>query len=122
MKRQPYAGQQQGSALLEALVAIVIFSAGIICMLMLQAAATRQVTDSKYRLEASFIANQVLGDLWAHRTQLADSDAQEQALDSLPNGKRTVTVKDGQVTITISWQVPGEAQAHHYDAVALIKG
>lgn len=118
-KRLP--DRQQGSVLLEALVAIVIFSVGILSMIWLQAAATRQVTDAKYRLEASFAANQVLGEMWVSRSE-PEKFKGESTVTTLPGGKRTVAIEGGQVTVTVSWQIPGEPKAHSYEVVAQING
>ncbi len=115
-------GSQDGVVLLEALAAILIFSFGILAFLWMQASATRQVTDSKYRLEASFAANQLLGDMWVHPASLAGYATKNESVPSLPNGKRTVVVNGNQVTVTINWQLPGESKAHSYQAVALING
>ncbi|SFG29022.1 type IV pilus assembly protein PilV [Duganella sp. CF458] len=115
-------GSQDGVVLLEALAAILIFSFGILAFLWMQASATRQVTDSKYRLEASFAANQLLGDMWVHPNNLSTYATKNEAVPGLPNGKRTVVVNGNQVTVTINWQLPGETKAHRYEAVALING
>jgi len=114
--------RQDGIVLLEALAAILVFSFGILAFLWMQASATRQVTDSKYRLEASFAANQLLGDMWVHRDKLADYAAENQTVATLPNGKRTVVIQGNQVTVTINWQLPGETKTHRYQAVAQING
>ena len=53
-------GRQQGVMLLEALVAILIFSIGILAIVGMQASAVRAVTDSRSRSEASFFANQLI--------------------------------------------------------------
>ncbi|KQZ41428.1 hypothetical protein [Duganella sp. Root1480D1] len=115
-------GSQDGIVLLEALAAILIFSFGILAFLWMQASATRQVTDSKYRLEASFAANQLLGDMWVHRDKWSDYIGDNQAVPGLPNGKRTVAVQGNTVTITINWKLPGESKDHKYQAVAQING
>jgi len=115
-------GSQDGIVLLEALAAILIFSFGILAFLWMQASATRQVTDSRYRLEASFLANQLLGDMWVHSNNLAQYQGTNVAVATLPNGKRTVVVAGNQVTVTINWKLPGETRAHTYQAVAQING
>ena len=51
---------QQGVVLIEALIAILIFSMGIMALLGLQAAMIKNTSDNKYRADASFIANNVL--------------------------------------------------------------
>jgi len=115
-------GRQDGIVLLEALAAILVFSFGILAFLWMQASATRQVSDSKYRLEASFAANQILGEMWVHRDKWSEYASTDEALESLPGGTRTVEVKGNQVTITIKWKSPGESKAHSYQAVAQING
>src|SRR5665647_338907 len=64
--------QQQGVVLLEALVAILIFSMGVLALVGLQAAMVKNTSDSKYRSEASFIAQQRIGMMWADSGNLAD--------------------------------------------------
>jgi type IV pilus assembly protein PilV len=115
-------GRQDGVVLLEALAAVLVFSFGILAFLWMQASATRQVSDSKYRLEASFAANQILGEMWVHRDKLSDYAGTDQKLPSLPDGTRTVVINGNQVTVTIKWKNPGESKAHSYQAVAQING
>lgn len=120
MKKIRIAGKQQGSALIEALAAIVIFSFGILAMIWLQASATNQVSDAKYRLEASFAANQILGQMWVNRDELKSFESKDVALPTLPGGTRSVVLNGNQVTITISWKAPGDKKVHRYQTVALI--
>jgi type IV pilus assembly protein PilV len=56
---------QQGVMLLEALIAILIFSIGILAIVGMQATAVRTVTESRSRAEAALYANQLLGQIWA---------------------------------------------------------
>ena len=51
--------------LLEALIAILIFSIGILAIVGMQATALRTVTESRSRAEAALYANQLLGQIWA---------------------------------------------------------
>lgn len=57
--------QQRGFTLLEALIAILIFSFGILALIGLQAAAINDVRDAKYRADAAFLANQIVGLMWS---------------------------------------------------------
>jgi len=59
---------QTGSVLLEALIAILIFSIGILALIGMQTTAINSVADSKYRSQAGFLANQIIGTMWANRT------------------------------------------------------
>jgi type IV pilus assembly protein PilV len=63
--------QQEGSILLEGLIAILIFSMGILALMGLQASALNTVSESKYRSDASYLANQIIGQIWADRSNLA---------------------------------------------------
>ena len=56
---------QEGVMLLEALIAILIFSIGILAIVGMQATALRTVTESRSRAEAALYANQLLGQIWA---------------------------------------------------------
>jgi type IV pilus assembly protein PilV len=53
--------RQTGSVLLEALIAILIFSIGILALVGMQATAINAVSDSKYRSTAGFLTNQIIG-------------------------------------------------------------
>lgn len=57
--------QQTGSVILEALIAILIFSIGILALVGLQATAINNVADAKYRSTAGFLANQIIGTVMA---------------------------------------------------------
>lgn len=62
--------KQAGVMLLEALIAILIFSLGILAIVGLQAASVKNAGDAKYRTDASLLANQLIGQMWvADRTQ-----------------------------------------------------
>jgi type IV pilus assembly protein PilV len=59
-----------GFMLLEALLAIVIFSFGVLALVGLQAFAVKATSDAKYRSDAALLANQLIGQMWtSNRTQ-----------------------------------------------------
>lgn len=60
-----YQRKQRGSMLLEALIAIVIFSIGILAIVGLQANSIKMSTDAKFRSDASLLANQYISAMWA---------------------------------------------------------
>lgn len=62
---------QQGVVLLEALVAILIFSIGILAIVGMQAQAVSTVTESRSRSEAAFLANQLLTQIWTDAANAA---------------------------------------------------
>lgn len=61
----PTSHQQRGSMLLEALIAIVIFSIGILAIVGLQANSIKMASDAKFRSDASLLANQYITSMWA---------------------------------------------------------
>lgn len=122
MKRMTSTYTQQGMALIEGMIAILIFSLGILAIVGLQAVNLKQAADAKYRVDAGFLANQTIGMMWADRENLGNHVVTDAAVAKLPNGKRTVEVKGSQVTVTISWQLPGEAAPHRHVLVAHING
>lgn len=55
---------QRGIVLLDALIAIVIFSIGILGMVSLQGAAIKLAGDAQYRTNAAMLADQVITQMW----------------------------------------------------------
>lgn len=60
----PKGGSQQGSVLVEALIAFLIFSLGILGVIGLQAVAIGNTLDARYRSDAAFLANQMIAQMW----------------------------------------------------------
>lgn len=136
----PASGRQRGMALLEGMIAILIFSLGIIAIVGLQTMAVKQTTDAKYRSEASVLTNQLLGQMWVTdrqgstlQTQFATGgtgynawlDNVRAALPGVADHPPTVAVSpEGEVTIAVYWTAPNDpptAPPHRYVAVALVK-
>jgi type IV pilus assembly protein PilV len=63
--------RENGVMLLEALIAILIFSIGILAVVGLQAVSIKNVTDSKHRTEAAFLANNLLSQMWTDAGNIA---------------------------------------------------
>ena len=57
-------GRERGVMLIEALIAILIFSIGILAVVGMQGVAIKNVTESKYRSEAAFLANELISNMW----------------------------------------------------------
>lgn len=122
---------QKGAVLLEALIAVVIFSFGILALAGLQSLMIKNTDDAKYRAEATFIAQQKLGEIWTNAQNfgsLADyatggaTSAPYETIAQLPNGRRTVSVSSERVvTVRVNWQLPG-AELHTYTTNARIEG
>ncbi len=60
----PMRAVQRGSVLLEALISVLVFSLGILALVSMQTAAARSTIDAKYRADAAFLANQIIGSIW----------------------------------------------------------
>ena len=141
--------KQAGIILLEGLIAILIFSMGILAIVGLQAASIRNSADAKYRADASTLANQIIGQMWADQANLAayahnptpaaaacnpvvaaSGNANvtgwlANVAASLP-GATGVTQQiiiapiTNLVTVTICWQGPQDTGAHNLVTVAQI--
>jgi type IV pilus assembly protein PilV len=112
MTRQNPARSQQGVVLIETMVAILIFSVGVLAIVGLQAAMVKNIAESKFRSEASYIAQARVGQIWADPDNAAtyvETDTNISTL--LPNGKRTVAQPTtGNFVVTVTWQQPGPNQ------------
>jgi type IV pilus assembly protein PilV len=101
---------QSGVVLIEAMVAILLFSIGILAVAGLQASMLRNTGDARYRADASYIAQQSIGLLWSNVDDIDNAMAPlNTSLPGLPGGQRLVS-KDatGKYTVTIGWTAPGE--------------
>lgn len=115
---------QGGFALLEALISLLIFSLGVLGIVGIQAAMIKHTSDAKYRADASYIAQQRLGMMWADPDNvLTYLENSTDISGFLPSGTRTVErpVAGGPFVVTVSWQQPGEA-VHTFSTTASISG
>ena len=123
---------QSGVALLEALIAILIFSLGILTIVAIQATSIRLTGDAQLRTRASLLAERLIGQMWVHGGDIAglktDFEAGGSAYTAwlaevkgnvagLPgvtgtdassaSNWPTVTVDDaGLVVVTLFWKTP----------------
>lgn len=141
---------QRGSMLLEGLIAILIFSMGILAIVGMQAAAIKNSTDAKDRADASYLANQIIGQMWADRPNLSSynnyagagatpcnptgtASAYPNAASwvaavqaTLPNAAANMqqivvnAANNNLVTVTVCWQPPQATVAHYFVATAQI--
>jgi type IV pilus assembly protein PilV len=56
---------QKGAVLLEAMIAILLFSMGILALVGLQAASVSNTSSAKYRAEAAYLVEQITSNMWA---------------------------------------------------------
>jgi len=124
MRRPPSAPQsgQQGVILIEVMIAILIFSIGVLALVGLQATMIKNTAEAKYRSEASYIAQSAIGRIWADPATALEPAPGTDISSLLPSGKRIVTQPSpGQYTVTVTWQSPGES-AHSFTTTARING
>lgn len=123
--------RQAGFALIEILVAILLFALGVLALVGLQGSLTRAQTDAKVRTDAAALAGEVIGQMWGDLTNLSaysgDGCAsharcqawQDKVSAALPSGEGTITVDaaSGDVEVSLSWVMPGkdkEKEKHQY--------
>ena len=134
--------RQAGVMLLEALLAILIFSIGILAIVGMQATAIQDLGEAKYRSDAAFLANQLVADMWSNSNKLADydypgsgaapailSDWMTSVNARLP-GSTTfppiIDVNGNTITVTMRWQQARDSEkgidagARVYTTVAFI--
>ena len=106
-----------GFVMLEALVASLIFAVGVLGVVGLQASMTQAQTSSQFRGEATYLASELIGLLWADVPGLANyntaqcaayarcNDWATKVARTLPGATSAVAVDTGTgvVTISISW-------------------
>lgn len=120
MKRRTFPAkiQQQGSVLIEAMVAILLFSIGVLAVAGLQASMIQNTTESKLRAEASYLAQQIVGRMWCDLKGTKESNFTTvfDISDRLPAGTLAVTKPLGltdRYEIEIKWQQEGH-DAHRF--------
>lgn len=137
-KRTP--ASQTGVMLIEVMIAILIFALGVLGIVSLQAASVSQISDAKYRSDASFLANQLFATMWVGDRTVATLQNnfntskpayvtwKNKVTGSLPGvaskAPDVVVSNDGIVTVTIYWLPPSAVagtEHNKYVAVAQIK-
>ena len=131
---------QSGMLLLEGLIAILVFTIGVLGVVGLQATVVKQVSDARYRTDASMLANQLLGTMWVSDRTTGTLQANfntggasynawlAQVAATLPGAAAnppTVAISNqGVATVTIRWLAPSEASGtapHRYIVIAQIQ-
>lgn len=120
LRRPRIARDQRGMALLECLMALLIFSVGLLGLLGLEARVMNISTDSENRNRAAMLASEVASQMWlnntvapvtpAYATLLANAGDQTQG--GLPGGVVTVVPVAGAANaadITVTWQEVSDA-------------
>lgn len=115
---------QKGVVLIEAMLAIVIFSIGVLAIVGLQAAMIKNTDDAKYRAEASYIAQKRVGQMWTDPVNIGTYIETDTPIADLPGGKRTVALTaPGQYQVTVKWLQPGAgATEHNFTTTVVVSG
>ena len=71
----PSRNSQSGMMILEALIAILVFSLGILAIVALQAISIKLAGDAKYRSDASLLAEELLAKMWVSDRVPADMNS-----------------------------------------------
>jgi len=117
----------RGIALLEVLVALLIFMLGVLGLVGLQGALTKAETDTKFRADAAYLAGEGVSRLWSDLNNMATYTGSgcasvarcQEWLDKiayrLPQGTGALAIDalTGDVTVTVSWKLPN-GQTHQY--------
>jgi type IV pilus assembly protein PilV len=135
--------RERGVFLLEALIAILIVSLGILGSVGLLARSMQNVDDAKNRGEAAHLANSYIGQMWigdrAPAALIANfsntgggaqyTEFKALVQQRLPNATDPTvefstapmpTTNTSVVTVTIFWTPPGDSAAHQYVATGTI--
>jgi type IV pilus assembly protein PilV len=114
LQRPRLARAQRGMALLECLMALLIFSLGLLGLLGLEARVMNTSTNSENRNRAAMLAGEVASQMWLNNTVdptngaiiAAGANASNQTLGGLPGGVVTVTQigTTNAANITVTWQ------------------
>lgn len=119
--------RMQGFALMEALVAMLVFALGILGMVGMQATMAREQTAAKLRSDAAYLASELVGTMWGDIPNLAQygagncnsytrcSDWINKVSATMPGSSVTLNVNagTGDVSVTVIWTLPG-GEEHRY--------
>jgi type IV pilus assembly protein PilV len=139
---------QQGAMLLEALIAILIFSMGILAIVGLQAASVRLSGDARYRTDANMLVNKIIAQMWVDnhtpsylqskydsssaassvvftawasdvQAALPGADQNLPTISVVPTPGVNPNAPSTMVTVTVFWNLPGEPAANRHSATAV---
>ncbi|WP_369927460.1 hypothetical protein [Xanthomonas sp. NCPPB 2632] len=151
MKRlRPRDGDYSGFVMIDALIAILIFSVGVMGLLAVQANATLLAADAKYRTDAALQADRLVAQMWTSDTSTlianfqgnasapnapayaawvkqidcSQTQASTNCLPGVTGNPPTVAITSaGMVTITVRWKSPNAVDTdpvHQYVTVTQI--
>ncbi len=118
-------------------MALLLFSVGILGFMGLQAAMMKNNIDAKYRVDAAYLANDVISRMWTDRANFASyvttpgtSNPTTAAWTTqigtmLPAGTGRIAIAAEpndvtEVTITVTWQPPGAPAPNRFVTISRI--
>ena len=138
----------KGFVLLDAMVAVLIFSFGILGLVALQSSATQLTSNANYRVNAAMFADQVISQMWTDPVNMANyatggaqyttwvktincsTSSSPTCLPGVTANPPTIAIGPGVsynglntnylVTVTINWQAPNDSTPHSYVSIATI--
>ena len=106
---------QAGMLLIEVMIAVLIFSFGLLGLVGLQVVSTQNSTNAEERTRASMLANDIVSVMWVKSSLNPSADvATWKALvadgtkSGLSNAAGNVTVVGNVATVTITWKSPSK--------------
>ena len=122
-----------GFVLLEALVALLVFSLGVLGVIGLQASMGQAQATARFRADAAYLTTEAIGLMWTDTANLTQfttancaayvpcNDWKTKVASGLPNGTVDVTVDaaTGDVNVTVGWTQQG-GEAHQYSAATTV--
>jgi type IV pilus assembly protein PilV len=135
---------QEGGLLLEVLVAVLVFSIGVLGLVVMQGTALQMSSEARARASATYLANQLVAQLWLDRGRLSEYGhmpdgsackvsgaaspklagwlaSVESTLPAATADHQQVQVSGNQVTITLCWKPP-KKDWQQYELVAYVSG
>lgn len=120
----------RGVSLVEVLVAILLFSVGLLGLVGLQARATQYAINAEDSNRAALLANELAASMWMARTTNLPEATLEAwnervaavADGGLPSGVGSVTLSGGVATVTVAWRPPGApaTRQHRYQTQVVL--
>ncbi len=119
-----------GSALIESLLAVLVFSVGLLSLLALLTATLKESDNARYRSEASLLATDLVSRMWSGERSLqslrqrftpaADEYQRwlERVRSTLPgitdnqNLPELLIDDERTIRLTLRWQIPSDTQQH----------
>lgn len=138
MNRRCYSCRNRilGSALLEAIIAILLFSIGVTGALLLLGTAVQENSAAQYRGQAAMLIDSVIADMWTgERSQAGLLARFASTASGFKNWKDRVAASlpgsaakppeidvgaDGTVTVRLYWRASGEGTFHQLVTVTRI--